>query len=395
MSKTVIVSGARTPIGKMQGALGGFSATELGSFAIKGALERAGISGEAVEYVIMGEVLQAGQGQNPARPAAVGAGIPMTVPSITINKVCLSGINALAMADQLIRLGECDVVVAGGMESMSNAPYLLKKARQGYRYGNDTIYDSMADDGLYCTFDQKAMGHATDEYNSDWNFGRAEQDEFSARSHELAANAQKNGTFDEEIVPVEVPQRKGDPLLVTEDEGIRPGTTAETLGKLPPAFIRDGGSVTAGNASQISDGACALVLMSEEKAAELGLDVIGEIVSHGQIAGATPALHSMPAEAIGKALGKAGLSVEDIDLFEVNEAFAAVSLAALEGLGVSDDKLNVNGGAVALGHPIGMSGARIVLHALLEQRRRGGGLVAAGICGGGGQGDAMIVRAIV
>ncbi|MCC7078063.1 MAG: acetyl-CoA C-acetyltransferase [Acidimicrobiia bacterium] len=394
MSKTVIVSGARTPIGKMQGALAGFSASDLGGIAIKAALERAGLDGEQVDYVILGQVLQAGQGQNPARPAAVGGGIPMTVPSITVNKVCLSGINALALADQLIRLGECDVVVAGGMESMTNAPYLLKKARAGYRYGNDTIYDSLADDGLYCTFDQKAMGHATDEYNSDWSFGRAEQDEFSARSHELAAAAQKNGAFEDEIVPVEVPQRKGDPVIFDTDEGVRPGTTAETLGKLPPAFIRDGGTITAGNASQISDGACALVLVSEDKAKELGLPILGEIVAHGQIAGAGPALHSMPAAAITKALEKAGLSIDDIDLFEVNEAFAAVSLAALEELGVPAEKLNVNGGAVALGHPIGMSGARIVLHGLFEQRRRGGGLVAAGICGGGGQGDALIVRAL-
>ena len=319
----------------------------------------------------------------------------MTVPSITVNKVCLSGINSLAQADQLIRLGECDIVVAGGMESMTNAPYLLKKARAGYRFGNATIYDSMSDDGLFCTFDQKAMGHATDLYNADWHFGRAEQDEFAARSHELSAAAQKNGVFGEEIVAVEVPQRKGDPIVVDTDEGIRPGTTAESLGKLSPAFIPGDGTITAGNASQISDGACALVLTSEAKANELGLEILGEMVAHGQIAGSTPALHSMPAEAIKMALGKAGAGVADVDLFEVNEAFAAVSLAALHELDVAEEKMNVDGGAIALGHPIGMSGARIVLHGLLEQRRRGGGLVAAGICGGGGQGDAVIVRAIV
>lgn len=393
MPKTVIVAGARTPIGKMMGAFATLSAADLGSIAIRAALGRAGIDGSQVDYVILGQVLQAGQGQNPARPAAVGAKIPMAVPSVTVNKVCLSGINAIAQADWLIRLGEYGIVVAGGMESMTNAPYLLKKARQGYRYGSDTIYDSMTDDGLFCTFDGKAMGHATDEYNARYSFGRAEQDAFAAHSHQLAADAQKNGRFEDEIIPVEVPQRKGDPISVNADEGVRPDTTADKLAQLPPAFIRDGGTITAANASQISDGACALVLANEERATELGLPVLGEIVAHGQIAGEDASLHSMPARATQRALQRAGLSIDDIDLFEINEAFAAVALASTEELGCDPARVNVNGGAIALGHPIGMSGARIVLHGLLEQGRRGGGLVACSLCGGGGQGEALIVRA--
>jgi len=392
MSNPVIVGGARTPIGKMQGALASFSAADLGGLAIKAALERAGVSPEAVDYVIMGQVLTAGAGQNPARQASVSAGVPMTTPAVGISKVCLSGANAIAHAAQLIRLGEADIVVAGGQESMTNAPYVLPQARAGYRLGDGTLVDSMMFDGLTCALDKKSMGLATDEYNSRYTFGRAEQDEWAARSHELAANAMKNGTLDDEVVAVEVPQRKGDPIVVSEDEGVRPGTTAESLGGLRPAFTKEG-TITAGNASQISDGGCALVVTSEELANEQGLTILGDIVAHGFVAGEDASLHSMPARAIQQAIGKAGVAVGDIALFEANEAFAAVTLATLVDLELDADKMNVNGGAIALGHPIGMSGARIVLHAMLEQRRRGGGLVAAGICGGGGQGEALLVRA--
>jgi acetyl-CoA C-acetyltransferase len=394
MTTSVIVGVARTPIGKMSGQFANQSAADLGAVAIAGALERAGVAGDQVDYVVMGQVLQAGAGQNPARPAAVKAGIPMTTPSITINKVCLSGLNAIAQADWMVRLGEADIVVAGGMESMTQAPYILTKARGGYRYGDGKLIDTLSGDALWCTFEQKAMGEATDLFNqARWNFSRAEQDEFSARSHELAAAAQKNGAFAEEIVPVAVPQRKGDPLVIDEDEGIRPGTSGESLGKLPAAFVKDG-TVTAGNASQISDGAAALVVMSAEKAAELGCTVLGEILSVGQVAGEDGCLQAMPARAIEAAAAKAGVAVGDIDLFELNEAFAAVGLSSAKEMDIPVDKVNVNGGAIAIGHPLGMSGARIVLSGLLEQRRRGGGLVAAGLCGGGGQGDAMLVRAV-
>ena len=394
MTTSVIVGVARTPIGKMSGQFANQSAADLGAVAIAGALERAGVAGDQVDYVVMGQVLQAGAGQNPARPAAAKAGIPMTTPSITINKVCLSGLNAIAQADWMVRLGEADIVVAGGMESMTQAPYILTKARGGYRYGDGKLIDTLSGDALWCTFEQKAMGEATDLFNqARWNFSRSEQDEFSARSHELAAAAQKNGAFAEEIVAVSVPQRKGDPLVIDEDEGIRPGTSGDSLGKLPAAFVKDG-TVTAGNASQISDGAAALVVMSAEKAAELGCTVLGEIVSHGQVAGEDGCLQAMPARAIEAAAAKAGVAVGDIDLFELNEAFAAVGLASAKEMDVAVDKVNVNGGAIAIGHPLGMSGARIVLSGLLEQRRRGGGLVAAGLCGGGGQGDALIVRAV-
>jgi acetyl-CoA C-acetyltransferase len=394
MTTSVIVGVARTPIGKMSGQFANQSAADLGAVAIAGALERAGVAGDQVDYVVMGQVLQAGAGQNPARPAAVKAGIPMTTPSITINKVCLSGLNAIAQADWMVRLGEADIVVAGGMESMTQAPYILTKARGGYRYGDGKLIDTLSGDALWCTFEQKAMGEATDLFNqARWNFSRAEQDEFSARSHELAAAAQKNGAFAEEIVPVSVPQRKGDPLVIDEDEGIRPGTSGESLGKLPAAFVKDG-TVTAGNASQISDGAAALVVMSAEKAAELGCTVLGEILSVGQVAGEDGCLQAMPARAIEAAAAKVGVAVGDIDLFELNEAFAAVGLSSAKEMDIPVDKVNVNGGAIAIGHPLGMSGARIVLSGLLEQRRRGGGLVAAGLCGGGGQGDAMLVRAV-
>jgi acetyl-CoA C-acetyltransferase len=396
MPGSVIVSGARTPIGKLLGSLADFQAVDLGGLAIEQALSRGGVTGDQVDYVIMGQVLQAGAGQITARQAAVKGGIPMTVPALTINKVCLSGLDAIALADQLISAGEFDVVVAGGMESMTNAPHLLAGARKGYKYGNGTLLDSMAHDGLFCAFDQVAMGESTERYNAMLGISRAEQDEFSARSHELAAAAQKNGAFDEEIVAVPIPQRsaggKGaDPILVTEDEGVRPGTTVETLAKLRPAFAADG-TITAGSASQISDGACAVVVMSRAKAEELGAPVLAEIGHHGVVAGPDASLQAQPSNAIAKALGRAGIGVDALDLVEINEAFASVAIWSTRELGISPDKVNVNGGAIALGHPIGASGARIALSLALELRRRGGGLGAAALCGGGGQGDALILR---
>lgn len=392
MSSSVIVAGARTPFGKLSGVFKDFSAMDLGGFAIKAALERSGVTGNQVDYVIMGHVLQAGQGQITARQAAFKGGIPMTVPALTVNKVCLSGLDAIALADQLIRAGEVEIVVAGGMESMTNAPYLLPKARQGYRYGNAEILDATFHDGLFDAFDKIPMGECTETQQA--NFApmtRAEQDEFAARSHELAAAAIKQGRFAEEIVPVQVPQRRGDPVVVGEDEGVRPGTTVESLAALRPAFTKDG-SITAGNASQISDGAAAVVVMSKDKAAQLGLTWIAEIGAHGIVAGPDNSLQEQPANAIKKALDKAGLTVDDIDLFELNEAFAAVGIASMRALGVEADKVNVNGGAIALGHPVGASGARLVLHLAHELKRRGGGTGAAALCGGGGQGDALIVR---
>ncbi|WP_431923864.1 acetyl-CoA C-acetyltransferase [Nonomuraea jabiensis] len=390
MSSSVIVAGARTPIGKLLGSLSGLAAVELGGVAIKAALERARVAPEAVEYVIMGQVLQAGAGQIPSRQAAVKAGIPMTVPSITINKVCLSGLDAIALADQLIRAGEFDIVVAGGMESMTNAPHLLPGLRKGVKYGGSQVVDSMAHDGLFCAFDQRAMGESTEHYNARLGIGREEQDALSARSHQLAAAAIKNGVFDEEIVPVEIPQRRGEPLIVKEDEGVRGDTTPETLAKLRPAFAADG-TITAGSASQISDGACAVVVMSKSKAEELGLEWLAEIGRHGNVAGPDASLQSQPANAIKHALSKQGATAGDLDLVEINEAFASVVLQSAKELGVPLDKVNVNGGGIALGHPIGASGARIVLTLAYELKRRGGGLGAAGLCGGGGQGDALII----
>ncbi|MER7361476.1 acetyl-CoA C-acetyltransferase [Nonomuraea wenchangensis] len=390
MSRSVIVAGARTPIGKLLGALSGQSAVELGGIAIKAALERAGVAPEAVEYVIMGQVLQAGAGQIPSRQAAVKAGIPMTVPSITINKVCLSGLDAIALADQLIRAGEFEIVVAGGMESMTNAPHLLPGLRKGVKYGGSEVVDSMAHDGLFCAFDQCAMGESTERHNTRLGIGREEQDAVSARSHQLAAAAIKNGVFDDEIVPVPIPQRRGEPVLVKEDEGVRGDTTAETLAKLRPAFAADG-TITAGSASQISDGACAVVVMSKAKAEELGLEWLAEIGRHGNVAGPDASLQSQPANAIKQAMAKQGVSADDLDLVEINEAFASVVVQSAKELGVPLDKVNVNGGGIALGHPIGASGARIVLTLAHELRRRGGGLGAAGLCGGGGQGDALLI----
>ncbi|WP_131742213.1 acetyl-CoA C-acetyltransferase [Actinomadura roseirufa] len=388
---SVIVAGARTPIGRLQGSLKDFSAADLGAHAIKAALERAGVSGDQVQYVIMGQVLQAGAGQIPSRQAAVKAGIPMTVPSITINKVCLSGLDAIALADQLIRAGEFDIVVAGGMESMTQAPHLLPKSRGGYKYGSVEVLDHMAHDALTDAFDGIAMGASTEHHNSRLDISRAEQDEFSARSHRRAAEAIKNGVFDDEIAPVEIPQRRGEPILFAADEGVRGDTTVEVLSRLRPAFGADG-TITAGSSSQISDGAAAVVVMSKAKAEELGLAWLAEIGAHGNVAGPDNSLQSQPANAIKHALGKEGLEVADLDLIEINEAFAAVGIQSMRDLGVDAEKVNVNGGAIAVGHPVGMSGARIALHLVHELRRRGGGVGAAGLCGGGGQGDALILR---
>jgi len=391
---SVIVAGARTPMGRLLGSLRGFSGADLGAFAIKAALDRAGIAGDQVQYVIMGQVLQAGAGQIPARQAAVKAGIPMTVPALTVNKVCLSGLDAIALADQLIRAGEFDIVVAGGQESMTNAPHLLPKSRAGFKYGAIEMLDSMAHDGLTDAYDNVAMGASTERHNTRLGIERAPQDEFGALSHQRAAAAQKNGLFEAEIAPLEIPQRKGDPVVLSEDEGIRPETTAESLSRLKPAF-GDGsgaGTITAGTSSPISDGAAAVVVMSRAKAEELGLEWLAEIGAHGNVAGPDNSLQSQPSRAINHALGKAGLTVAELDLIEINEAFAAVAIQSMRDLGVTPEKVNVNGGAIALGHPIGMSGARIVLHLALELKRRGGGTGAAALCGGGGQGDALIVR---
>ncbi|MBK9738634.1 MAG: acetyl-CoA C-acetyltransferase [Actinobacteria bacterium] len=388
---SVIVAGARTPMGRLQGSLSSFSGAQLGGVAIKSALERAGVSPDQVDYVIMGQVLQAGAGQITARQAAVNAGIGMEVPALTINKVCLSGIDAIALADQLIRAGEFEIVVAGGMESMTNAPHLLVGSRAGVKYGDWTMVDSMAFDALTCAFDQMGMGDSTESYNARYGLTREEQDEFSALSHQRAAAAAASGIFAEEIAPVSVPQRKGDPLIVDSDEGIRPETTAQSLGKLRPAFGKEG-TITAGSASQISDGAAAVVVMSRAKAEELGLTWLAEIGAHGVVAGPDASLHEQPANAIKRACEKEGIAVTDVDLFEINEAFAAVGIVSMKSLGVSKEIVNVNGGAIALGHPVGMSGARIVLHAALELQRRGGGIGAAALCGGGGQGDALLIR---
>jgi acetyl-CoA C-acetyltransferase len=377
----------------MSGAFAQFSAAELGGFAIAAALERAGIQPGQVDHVIMGQVLMAGQGQVPARQAAVKAGIPMSVPAVNVNKVCLSGLNAIYQADQMIQAGDADIVVAGGMESMTNAPYIAAGARGGFRYGNTELADAIIKDGLWCAFDACLMGLGTDRYTGD-SITREEMDEVSAASHERAAAAIKDGRFTDEIVPVSIPQRKGDPILVETDEGVRPGTTAESLGQLKPAF-NPTGTITAGNASQLSDGASAVIVMSRAAAEACGVAPLGEVVSYGMVSGPDNAsLNLQPANAINKALSKAGLRVGDIDLFELNEAFAAVGIASARELGISLDLVNVNGGAIALGHPIGMSGNRVALTILHELRRRGGGLGAAALCGGGGQGDAIILRSL-
>ncbi|VFA94413.1 Probable acetyl-CoA acetyltransferase [Nocardia farcinica] len=391
MTTSVIVSGARTPVGRLLGGLKDFSGSDLGGFAIKAALEKGGVAPEQVEYVIMGQVLTAGAGQIPARQAAVAAGIPMDVPALTLNKVCLSGINAIALADQLIRAGEHEIVVAGGQESMSQAPHLLEKSREGFKYGDVTLRDHMAYDGLHDIFTDQAMGLLTEQGNDRQPISREDQDAFAAASHQRAAAAWKNGVFDDEVVPVAVPQRKGDPVLVSTDEGIRADTTVESLAKLRPAFRKDG-TITAGSASQISDGAAAVVVMSKAKAQALGLSWIAEIGAAGVVAGPDSTLQDQPANAIAKACAKQGISPADLDLVEINEAFAAVGIASTRKLGIDPAKVNVNGGAIAIGHPLGMSGARILLHLALELKRRGGGIGAAALCGGGGQGDALIVK---
>ncbi|HWL66199.1 MAG TPA: acetyl-CoA C-acetyltransferase [Actinomycetota bacterium] len=395
MAPTVIASAARTAIGKFNGQVSHLPAVDFGASAIKAALERAGITGDQVDYVIMGQVLQAGTGQITARQASVKAGVPTSVPAITINKVCLSGLNAIAMADQMIRAGEASVVVAGGMESMDQAPYLLPKARTGYRMGDGKLVDSMIFDGLWDAFSHRHMGDQSDDVNTEFKISRADQDKWAARSHERAQKAIEEGRFKEEIVPIEVPQRKGDPIVFDTDEGVRPGTTVETLAKLKPAFQPEG-TITAGNASQVSNGGAAVVVMSAERAQELGVTPIAEILAHGMSAEEPPYLHTVPALAIQSALKKAGMSPNDIDLIEVNEAFASVAMHAIgmlyNGNKEAEEKVNVNGGAVALGHPIGCTGARITVTLLHELKRRGGGIGAAALCGGGGQGDAIIYR---
>jgi acetyl-CoA C-acetyltransferase len=392
MTGSVIVAGARTPMGRLLGQLKDFSAAQLGGFAITSALHRAGVTPDQVQYVIMGQVLTAGAGQIPARQAAVHAGIGMDVPALTVNKVCLSGLTAIALADQLIRAGECEVVVAGGQESMTQAPHLLAKSRTGFKYGDVTMLDHMAYDGLHDSFDQVSMGASTEKHNARHQLTRAEQDEFAARSHQRAAAAVANGLFAQEITPVRVPQRKGDPVVVATDEGIRPDATAESLGKLRPAFSADG-TITAGSSSPISDGAAAVVVMSKAKVAELGLSWLAEIGSHGMVAGPDDSsLHEQPANAILLACRKEGIEVSDLDIVEINEAFAAVGVVSTRKLGIEAERVNPNGGAIALGHPIGASGARLALHLAMELHRRGGGVGAVSLCGGGGQGDALILR---
>jgi acetyl-CoA C-acetyltransferase len=393
MAGSYIVAGARTPIGKLGGAFSSLSAADLGGLAIRAALERAGVAPEEVEHVLMGQVLMAGQGQVPSRQAAVKAGIPMSVPSVNINKVCLSGLNTIYLADQMIAAGDADIVIAGGMESMTNAPYLAAGARSGYRYGNAELADAIITDGLWCAFDACLMGVSTERYAAG-SITRQQQDEVAVKSNERAANAIKDGRFAEEVTPVSIPQKRAEPILIETDEGVRPGTTMESLAALKPAFEKEG-TITAANASQISDGGCALVMMSERVVNARGVSPLGQVVSYGMVAGPDNAsLLHQPSRAIHAALARAGKTVDDIDLFEINEAFAAVALASMSELGITDDVVNVNGGAIALGHPIGMSGNRLALTLLHELRRRGGGLGAAALCGGGGQGDALLIRSL-
>ena len=390
-SSIVILAGARTPMGRFQGGLSSLTATDLGAGAIAAAIDRSGITPEDVDFAYLGNVVAAGVGQVPARRAVADAGIPLTVPSTLLNRACLSGLHAIHLASQMIRLGEADTVVAGGMESMTNAPYLLTKARSGYRIGDGAVVDSMMADGLTCTLEHCAMGEATERYAAELGLAREPQDAFAAASHERAARAQKDGLFATEIVPVSIPQRRGEPVVVSDDEGIRTDADAESMGRLRAAFAPDG-NLTAGNASQISDGAAACIVTTMDRAEALGITPLAEVVSHGQVAGPDASLLHQPSNAIGVALDRAGLTVADMDLLEINEAFAAVALASMDALGVTDEIVNVNGGAIALGHPIGMSGTRIVLTLAHELARRGGGLGAAGLCGGGGQGEAMVLR---
>jgi acetyl-CoA C-acetyltransferase len=393
MAGSYIVAGARTPIGKMSGALASFSAADLGSIAIKAALERAGVSPDEVDHVIMGQVLMAGQGQVPSRQAAVKAGIPMNVPAINVNKVCLSGLNSIYLADQMIQAGDADIVIAGGMESMTNAPYIASGARSGFRYGNTELKDAIIADGLWCSFDSCLMGLGTERYTAG-NISRQQQDDLAMKSNQRAAAAIAAGRLADEIVSISIPQRKGDPLVIANDEGVRAETTMESLGGLKPAFDKDG-TITAANASQLSDGGSAVVMMSERFVKDRGIKALGQVVSYGMVAGPDNAsLLTQPSRAILKALNKVGMKVSDINLFELNEAFATVGIASMADLGISDDIVNVNGGAIALGHPIGMSGNRVALTILHELRRRGGGVGAAALCGGGGQGDAIIVRTV-
>ena len=388
---TVISSIARTPIGKFRKAFSSLSAMDLGAVAMAGALERAGITGDAIDEVLFGHVIQAGQGQLPSRQAAVAAGIPMTVPSTTVNKVCLSGMATIGDAAMRIAAGESQIVMTGGMESMTNAPFLLEGARMGLGYGDAVLKDTLDEDGLLCALDHLLMGEASDDYNTRYEIGRLEQDAWSAESHARAAAATEAGAFADEIVAVSVPQRRGDPIVIDADEGIRAETTEEILAGLRPAFRKDG-TITAGNASQISDGAAALVVAGRDAAVAAGLPVVAEIISYGQTAGPDTSLHARPAEALQIALKRADLTPDDLDLVEINEAYASVALYSSHLLGVSHDKINVNGGAIALGHPLGASGARIVVTLINALRARGGGLGAAALCGGGGQGDALIVR---
>ncbi|MEC8999049.1 MAG: acetyl-CoA C-acyltransferase [Actinomycetota bacterium] len=390
-SPIVLLAGARTPMGRFQGGLSSRTATDLGATAIAAAIERSGIGADDVDFAYLGNVVAAGTGQVPARRAAADAGIPLTVPSTLLNRACLSGMHAIHLASQMVRLGEAEVVVAGGMESMTNAPYLLTKARAGYRIGDGALVDSMMFDGLTCTLEDCAMGEATERYAADLGLTRGPQDAFAADSHERAAKAQKDGLLAEEIVPVSIPQRKGEPVVVVDDEGIRPDADAESMGRLPAAFVPDG-NITAGNASQISDGAAACVVTTLERAEALGVAPLAEVVSHGQVAGPDASLLHQPSNAIARALDRAGMAVGDLDLVEVNEAFAAVALASMDALGVPADIMNVNGGAIALGHPIGMSGTRLALTLAHELKRRGGGTGAAGLCGGGGQGEALVLK---
>jgi len=391
-STSVIVAGARTPIGRFNGALKDFSATDLAGFAIKAALERAGLTGGDVDYVILGQVLQAGAGQAPARQAALKGGIPLSVASLLINKVCLSGLDAIALADQLIRAGEFETIVAGGMESMTNAPHLLMGSRQGFKFGDATLQDHMIHDGLFCAIDHVLMGEATEKFNDRYGMTRAEQDAFSLLSHQRAAEAQRSGIFDDEIVPILIPQRKGEPILFSRDEGIRAETTLESLGALKPAFSKTG-TITAGSSSQISDAAAAVVVMSKEKAISLGLKWLAEIGAHGVVAGPDTSLHEQPANAIKRAAQREDIDPKDFDIVEINEAFAAVGIVSARELGIDLSRVNPHGGAIALGHPVGMSGARLALHVAYELNRRGSGIGVAALCGGGGQGDALILRA--
>lgn len=391
MNNAVILAGARTPIGKLSGSLSGFSGSDLGGFAINGALEKSGIDASAVDYVIMGQVLQAGTGQVTARQAACSAGIPMSTPAITINKVCLSGLNAIYLAAQMINAGDAEVVVAGGMESMTNAPYLLPKARGGYRYGNAELLDVIQNDGLYCALEKELMGEGTERYAATADIDRNVQDLVASESHRRASEGIASGAFRDEIIPIEIPQRRGDPVLFEIDEGVRSSTDLESLGKLRPAFA-DSGNITAGNASQISDGGSAVIIVSKAFAEKHGMSPLAELISYGQVAGPDTSLLTQPSRAILNALEHCEIDLDDIDLFEINEAFAAVSVASVMDLGITDEIVNVNGGAIALGHPIGMSGNRLALTLSYELKRRGGGIGAAALCGGGGQGDALILR---